>query len=207
MSAWKGAHCPYMFIWVRASSVHILQKHTIFTFCIVLACQLPNIFQQLNIIQYSRTFYAGQQLTDSLVRNALSGNRGGNSGNSDGGILSSLRYSGLFNENTGHGASSNKQGDKSRVTVSGAGPGGNTIIYISQWNMMFYEKKLCFIYIGYPTQAAAYPTQAYRPQSYSTNNQNPNQGETAQNYNRQNAAPQAQPLQRAQPYGWSVGQN
>lgn len=63
-------------------------------------------------------------------------------------------------------------------------------------------------FIGYPTQAPAYPTQAYRPQSYpSTNNQNPNQSQTAQNYNRQNAAPPTQSTQKAQPYGWSVGQN
>lgn len=64
-------------------------------------------------------------MADSLVRNALSGNRGGSGGGSGGGgggegFLSSLRSTGLFNENTGHGAS----GDKPRVTVSGAGPGG-----------------------------------------------------------------------------------
>lgn len=64
------------------------------------------------------------------MRNALSGNRGGNAGgpgSSGGGggggdgFFNSLRYGGLFNENTGHGA---KPGDKPRVTVSGAGPGG-----------------------------------------------------------------------------------
>lgn len=75
-----------------------------------------------------------------MVRNALSGNRGGNAGGSGGGggggggegFLSSLRSSGLFNENTGHGTSGDKAGDKPRVTVSGAGPGGifqNIITY------------------------------------------------------------------------------
>lgn len=72
------------------------------------------------------------------MRNALSGNRGGNSGNpgngysggnggnsNDGGFLNALRYGGLFSENNGHGASSgNAAGNKPRVTVSGAGPGG-----------------------------------------------------------------------------------
>lgn len=85
------------------------------------------------MVYVSNTFSAGQQLADSLVRNALSGNRGGGSGGGSGGqggyagsggggdgILNSLRYGGLFNENTGHSAS----GDKPRVTVSGAGPGG-----------------------------------------------------------------------------------
>lgn len=78
---------------------------------------------------------AGQQLSDSLVRNALSGNRGGSSspgggysgssGNSgDGGFLNALRYGGLFSENNGHGASADRAGNKPRVTVSGAGPGG-----------------------------------------------------------------------------------
>ena len=82
-----------------------------------------------------RLIDTGQQLADSLVRNALSGgsgNRGGNSyggsggsggsGGGEGGFLNALRYGGLFNENTGHGASGDK--DKPRVTVSGAGPGG-----------------------------------------------------------------------------------
>lgn len=63
-------------------------------------------------------------MADSLIRNALSGNRGGSSGGSGGGgsdgLFNSLRYGGLFNENTGHGMS----GDKPKVTVSGAGPGG-----------------------------------------------------------------------------------
>lgn len=82
-------------------------------------------------VYLSRTFtFAGQQLADSLVRNALSGNRGGNSGGGGGGggggdgFLSSLRYGGLFNENSGQGASADKAGNKPRVTVSGAGPGG-----------------------------------------------------------------------------------
>lgn len=62
------------------------------------------------------------------MRNALSGNRGGNSGGGGGGaggggegFLSSLRNTGLFSENTGQRTSG---GDKPRVTVSGAGPGG-----------------------------------------------------------------------------------
>lgn len=55
-----------------------------------------------------------------MVRNAISGNRGG--GASD--IFNSInnrRYGGLFNENTGNGVSDN---NKPKVTVSGAGPGG-----------------------------------------------------------------------------------
>lgn len=64
----------------------------------------------------------GQQLADSLVRNALSGNRGGSTGGGSGGggsdFINSLRYGGLFNEKNGHDA------DKPKVTVSGAGPGG-----------------------------------------------------------------------------------
>lgn len=89
---------------------------------------------EFNTIYVSRMIHAGQQLADSLVRNALSGNRGGNSGGGYGGggggggggegILSSLRNSGLFSENTGHGTAGNSAGDKPRVTVSGAGPGG-----------------------------------------------------------------------------------
>lgn len=72
--------------------------------------------------------FSGQQLADSLVRNALSGggNRGGNSGGSGGGgsdFINSLRYGGLFTENNGHDAS------KPKVTVSGAGPGGKFTQY------------------------------------------------------------------------------
>lgn len=66
--------------------------------------------------------FLGQQLANSLIQQAISGNR--NSGNGGGGgsdLINSLRYGGLFNENTGHGA--NKE-NKPRVTVSGAGPGG-----------------------------------------------------------------------------------
>lgn len=85
-------------------------------------------------------FITGQQLADSLVRNALSGNRGGSSGGQGGssgggggdGFLSSLRYGGLFNENTGHSASEAKQGDKPRV--SGAGPGGVFSIILVTFN-------------------------------------------------------------------------
>lgn len=66
-------------------------------------------------------------MADSLVRNALSGNRGGD-GNSGGGggsdFISSLRYGGLFNENNGHNA------NKPKVTVSGAGPGGKLLVII-----------------------------------------------------------------------------
>lgn len=57
------------------------------------------------------------------MRNALSGNRGGAQSGGSGGasdLFNSLRYSGLFNENNGHG----QPGDKPKVTVSGAGPGG-----------------------------------------------------------------------------------
>lgn len=77
-------------------------------------------------INVSIKFHTGRQVTDSLVRNALNGNRGGSSsfgGSSGGGgsdILNSLRYGGLFNENNGHGQGQNKP----KVTVSGAGPGG-----------------------------------------------------------------------------------
>lgn len=56
-------------------------------------------------------------ITNSLVRNAIAGNRGGGSD-----IFSSInnrRYGGLFNENTGHGAGSKQVGP-----VSGAGAGG-----------------------------------------------------------------------------------
>lgn len=63
------------------------------------------------------------------MRNALSGNRGGSSGgsgNSD--IFNSLRYGGLFNEKTGHDANAANDGNKPRVTVSGAGPGGTFTI-------------------------------------------------------------------------------
>lgn len=38
--------------------------------------------------------------------------------------LNSLRSSGLFSENTGHGAPGAKAGDKPRVQVTGSGPGG-----------------------------------------------------------------------------------
>lgn len=64
-------------------------------------------------------------MADSLVKNALSGNRGGGQGGSGSGggdFFNSLRYGGLFNENTGHGTAG--AGDKPKVTVSGAGPGG-----------------------------------------------------------------------------------
>lgn len=65
----------------------------------------------------------GQQLANSLVQNAISGNRGGNNGGNSGGsgLINSLRYGGLFNENNGHSASND---NKPKVTVSGAGPGG-----------------------------------------------------------------------------------
>lgn len=65
----------------------------------------------------------GQQLANSIIQNAISGNRGTNTeGNSGGsGLINSLRYGGLFNENNGHSASND---NKPKVTVSGAGPGG-----------------------------------------------------------------------------------
>lgn len=73
-------------------------------------------------------FYTGRQVTDSLIRNALSGNRGGSSSSGGGGggsdIFNSLRYGGLFNENNGHGE------NKPKVTVSGAGPGGMYLIHL-----------------------------------------------------------------------------
>lgn len=67
--------------------------------------------------------FTGQQLANSVIQNAISGNRGGSSGGSNGGgsgLINSLRYGGLFNENTGHANNDNKP----KVTVSGAGPGG-----------------------------------------------------------------------------------
>lgn len=65
----------------------------------------------------------GQQVANSLIQNAISGNRGGNSGGNSGGsnLINSLRYGGLFNENTGHSTGND---NKPKVTVSGAGPGG-----------------------------------------------------------------------------------
>lgn len=95
------------------------------------------IFSVLNPINLKLVYEfinnAGPQIADSLVRNALAGNRGGNSGGSGGGgggsdFFNSLRYGGLFNENNGHGMSG-KPGDKPKVTVTGAGPGG---MYLNQ---------------------------------------------------------------------------
>lgn len=66
----------------------------------------------------------GQQLVNSAIKNAISGNRGGdNNGSNNGGsgLINSLRYGGLFNENNGHSATND---NKPKVTVSGAGPGG-----------------------------------------------------------------------------------
>lgn len=85
-------------------------------------------------INASIKFHTGRQVTDSLVRNALNGNRGGsssfgdsNSGSGGGsGFLNSLRYGGLFNENNGHGQGQGQ--NKPKVTVSGAGPGGTLFL-------------------------------------------------------------------------------
>lgn len=77
-------------------------------------------------------------ITNSLVRNAISGNRGG--GASD--IFNSInnrRYGGLFNENTGNGVSDN---NKPKVTVSGAGPGG---MFHSQYHNRFSSKLIVII--------------------------------------------------------------
>lgn len=70
----------------------------------------------------------GQQLANTLVRQALSGNRdsgtGGNQANgaSGGGdFVNNLKYGGLFSERGGQDANN---ANKPRVTVSGAGPGG-----------------------------------------------------------------------------------
>lgn len=79
-------------------------------------------------------FHTGRQVTDSLVRNALNGNRGGSSsfgdsgsgGGGGSGFLNSLRYGGLFNENNGHGQGQGQ--NKPKVTVSGAGPGGTLLL-------------------------------------------------------------------------------
>lgn len=125
----------------------------------------------------------GQQVANSLIQGALSGNRGQNDGGSS--ILNSIqnrRYGGLFNENTGHAAGSPSSNNSPRVTVSGAGPG------------------------GYPTQAPAYPrqaqAQAYPSQAYENNNRR-----SYTNSNIQSAAPSAQTNQKPAPYGWSVGQH
>lgn len=72
----------------------------------------------ISSITHLRNPSIGQQLADSLVRNTISGNRGGSSGGGSSDILNSFRYGGLFNEKNGHDA------NKPKVTVSGAGPGG-----------------------------------------------------------------------------------
>lgn len=83
------------------------------------------------------TICPGQQLATSLIQNAISGNRGGSSGGGGGGggsdLINTLRYGGLFNENTGHGTGAAANGDKPKITVSGAGPGGKNHLHI-RWN-------------------------------------------------------------------------
>lgn len=145
------------------------------------------------------------------MRNALNGNRGGGSsgfgggsGNSD--FFNSLRYGGLFNEKNGHDANAANNGNKPRVTVSGAGPGG--MVTLKFWICSFhleYSIKYSY-YSGYPTQAPAYPTQAqYRPPQNGYTPSNPNQGQNIQNYSQNNASPHSsQSPQNAKPYGWNV---
>lgn len=67
-------------------------------------------------------YLLGQQLANSLVKSALSGNRdsgtGGNPGSGNGDFVNSLKYGSVFSENSANNA------NKPKVTVSGAGPGG-----------------------------------------------------------------------------------
>lgn len=109
-------------------------------------------------INASIKFHTGRQVTDSLVRNALNGNRGGSSSFGDSGsgsgggsgFLNSLRYGGLFNENNGHGQGQGQgQGqNKPKVTVSGAGPGGTLLLPVfTQILLDFYNNLTLSIYI------------------------------------------------------------
>lgn len=71
-------------------------------------------------------------MVDSLVRNALSGNRGGGTagtsgtdgGGGEGGFFTKLRQSGLFSEKNGNATTNDNEPG---VTVSGAGRGGKAI--------------------------------------------------------------------------------
>lgn len=82
-------------------------------------------------------FVSGQQFANALVRNALSGNRGGTDGapaaggggtSSGSDFINNLRYGNLFSEKNGQDA------NKPKVTVSGAGPGGkNSHISFTQF--------------------------------------------------------------------------